>query len=193
MQVQTRGEFGGLGIEVTQEEGFVKVVSPIDGTPAAAAGIKPGDYITKVDGEPLLGLTLDKAVDLMRGPVGSEITITVVRKGEKDPFDVTMTRDTIKLTAAKARLEGHTAVLRLTTFNDQTYHDMATGLDKVVKEAGGLDKINGVVIDLRNNPGGPADTRRSRSPTPSSRRARSSRPAAATRRTASASTPPRAT
>ncbi|MFC2969415.1 S41 family peptidase [Acidimangrovimonas pyrenivorans] len=154
MQVQTKGEFGGLGIEVTQDQGFVKVVSPIDGTPAAAAGIKPGDYITKVNGEALMGLTLDKAVDLMRGPVGSEITITVVRKGVKDPFDVTMTRDTIKLTAAKARLEGHTAVLRLTTFNEQTFPDMTEGLKKVIKEAGGLDKINGVVLDLRNNPGG---------------------------------------
>ena len=103
MRVQTRGEFGGLGIEVTQEEGFVKVVSPIDDTPADAAGIEAGDFITHVDGESILGLTLDKAVDLMRGPVGSEIVITVVREGEQEPFDVTIVRDTIKLTAVRAR------------------------------------------------------------------------------------------
>ena len=101
MRVQTRGEFGGLGIEVTQEEGFVKVVSPIDGTPAAEAGIEAGDFITHVDGESVLGLTLDDAVDLMRGPVGSEIVITVVREGEDEPFDVTIVRDTIKLTAVR--------------------------------------------------------------------------------------------
>ncbi|MGB8622987.1 MAG: PDZ domain-containing protein, partial [Paracoccaceae bacterium] len=124
MQVQTRGEFGGLGIEVTQEEGFVKVVSPIDGTPAAEAGIESGDFITHVDGESVLGLTLDKAVDLMRGPVGSDITITVVREGVKDPFDVTITRDTIKLTAVRSRVVGETIVLRVTTFNDQTYPNL---------------------------------------------------------------------
>ena len=98
MRVQTRGEFGGLGIEVTQEEGFVKVVSPIDDTPAADAGIQAGDFITHVDGESVLGLTLDQAVEMMRGPIGSEIIITVVREGE-EPFDVSIVRDTIKLTA----------------------------------------------------------------------------------------------
>jgi carboxyl-terminal processing protease len=154
MQVQTKGEFGGLGIEVTMDQGYIKVVSPIDGTPAAAAGIQPGDYITKVNGSTVMGMSLDQAVESMRGPVGSEIKITIVRKGTKDPFDVTLVRDTIKLTAAKGSLEGNTVVLRLTTFNDQTYSDMKAGLDKALKEAGGLDKINGVVIDLRNNPGG---------------------------------------
>ena len=118
MRVQTRGEFGGLGIEVTQEEGFVKVVSPIDGTPADAAGILAGDFITAVDGENVLGLTLDDAVELMRGPVGSEIIITVVREGEDEPFDVSIIRDTIKLTAVRTRTEGDTVVLRVTTFND---------------------------------------------------------------------------
>ena len=112
MQVQTRGEFGGLGIEVTQEEGFVKVVSPIDGTPAAEAGIEAGDFITHVDGESMLGLTLDEAVDLMRGPVGSEIIITVVREGEHEPFDVSIIRDTIKLTRVRTRTQGETVVLR---------------------------------------------------------------------------------
>ncbi|WP_171101959.1 MULTISPECIES: S41 family peptidase [unclassified Ruegeria] len=154
MRVQTRGEFGGLGIEVTQEEGFVKVVSPIDDTPADAAGIEAGDFITHVDGESILGLTLDKAVDLMRGPVGSEIVITVVREGEQDPFDVTLIRDTIKLTAVRARTEGTSVVLRVTTFNDQTYPNLEAGLQKQIEEAGGIENINGIVLDLRNNPGG---------------------------------------
>ncbi len=154
MRVQTRGEFGGLGIEVTQEEGFVKVVSPIDDTPADAAGIEAGDFITHVDGESILGLTLDKAVDLMRGPVGSEIVITVVREGEQEPFDVTIVRDTIKLTAVRARTEGTSVVLRVTTFNDQTYPNLKEGLEEQIEEAGGIENVNGVVLDLRNNPGG---------------------------------------
>jgi carboxyl-terminal processing protease len=154
MRVQTRGEFGGLGIEVTQEEGFIKVVSPIDGTPAFDAGVQAGDFITHVDGESVLGLTLDDAVDKMRGPVGSEIVITIAREGVDEPFDLSIIRDTIKLTAARVRMEGDTVVLRVTTFNDQTYDNMADGLKKVVEEAGGMDKVNGFVLDLRNNPGG---------------------------------------
>ncbi|APX22492.1 MAG: S41 family peptidase [Rhodobacteraceae bacterium] len=154
MRVQTRGEFGGLGIEVTQEDGFVKVVSPIDGTPADEAGIEAGDFITHVDGESVLGLTLDDAVDLMRGPVGSEIVVTVVREGEEEPFDVTIVRDTITLTAVRTRLEGDTVVLRVTTFNDQTFPNLSEGLAERIEEAGGPDAVNGVVLDLRNNPGG---------------------------------------
>ncbi len=154
MRVQTRGTFGGLGIEVTQEEGFVKVVAPMDDTPAAAAGIEAGDYITHVDGESVLGLTLDQAVDKMRGPVGSEIIITVVREGTAEPFDVSIIRDTIKLTAVRGRTEGSTVVLRVTTFNDQTYDNLQDSLKKSVEELGGIDKVNGFVIDLRNNPGG---------------------------------------
>ncbi len=154
MQVQTKGEFGGLGIEVTQEEGFVKVVSPMDDTPADAAGIEAGDFITHVNGESVLGLTLDQAVEMMRGPVGSEIIITVVREGTTEPFDVSIIRDTIKLTAVKGRTVGDTAVLRITTFNDQTYPGLETEFKKAVEELGGLDKMNGLVIDLRNNPGG---------------------------------------
>ncbi|WP_323042722.1 S41 family peptidase [Gemmobacter sp.] len=154
MQVQTRGQFGGLGIEVTQEDGYVKVVTPMDDTPAAAAGIQPGDFITHVNSESVLGLTLDQAVEKMRGPVGSEIVITVVREGTAEPFDVSIIRDTIKLTVVRARLEGSTAVVRLTTFNDQTYPGLEAGLKKVFDEAGGADKVNGVVLDLRNNPGG---------------------------------------
>jgi carboxyl-terminal processing protease len=154
MRVQTRGEFGGLGIEVTQEEGFVKVVSPIDDTPAAEAGIEAGDFITHVDGESVLGLTLDEAVDMMRGPVGSEIIITVVREGVDEPFDVTIVRDTIKLTAVRTRTEGDSVVLRITTFNDQTFPNLESGLKEAVEEMGGMDEVNGFVLDLRNNPGG---------------------------------------
>ena len=154
MRVQTRGEFGGLGIEVTQEEGFVKVVSPIDGTPADEAGIEAGDFITHVDGESTLGLTLDQAVDMMRGPVGSEIVITVVREGETEPFDVSIIRDTIQLTAVRARTEQNTVVMRVTTFNDQTYKNLKSGLEEQIEEAGGMDEVNGIVLDLRNNPGG---------------------------------------
>ena len=154
MRVQTRGEFGGLGIEVTQEEGFVKVVSPIDGTPADAAGIEAGDFITHVDGESVLGMNLDEAVELMRGPVGSEIVITVVREGEPDPFDVSIIRDTIKLTAVRSRTEGDSVVLRVTTFNDQTTPNLEAGLAKEVEALGGMDNVNGIVLDLRNNPGG---------------------------------------
>ncbi len=154
MRVQTRGEFGGLGIEVTQEDGFVKVVSPIDGTPADAAGMEAGDFITHVDGESVLGLTLDEAVDRMRGPVGSEIIITVVREGMDEPFDVSIIRDTIRLTAVRARIENDTAVLRVTTFNEQTYPNLRDGLAELIETAGGAENLDGVVLDLRNNPGG---------------------------------------
>ncbi len=154
MRVQTRGSFGGLGIEVTQEEGFVKVVSPMDGTPADAAGMQSGDFITHVDGESLLGLTLDDAVDRMRGPVGSEIIITVVREGVAEPFDVSIIRDEIKLTAATVRAVGNSVVIRVTTFNDQTYANVADGFAKVTEEMGGLENVDGIVLDLRNNPGG---------------------------------------
>ncbi len=154
MRVQTRGEFGGLGIEVTQEEGFVKVVSPIDGTPADNAGVEAGDFITHVDGESVLGLTLDQAVELMRGPVGSEIVITIAREGETEPFDINIVRDTIKLTAVRARTEQQTVVLRVTTFNDQTFKNLENGLAEQVEAAGGAENVSGVILDLRNNPGG---------------------------------------
>ena len=154
MQVQTRGEFGGLGIEVTQEDGFVKVVSPMDDTPAAAAGIQSGDFITQVNGETLMGLLLDEAVEKMRGPVGSEIVLTIVREGVADPFDVSIIRDTIKLTAVRSRVVGDAIVLRVTTFNDQTYPNLEEGLKKSIEELGGIDNVSGIVLDLRNNPGG---------------------------------------
>ncbi len=154
MQVQTKGEFGGLGIEVTMQDGYIKVVSPIDGTPADKAGIKTGDLIIKVDGKSVNGLTMDQAVDLMRGPIGSEVVVTVVREGTKDPFDVSIIRDTIKVAAVKGRLEGDTVVLRITSFTDQTESGLESELKKAVDQAGGLDKVNGLVLDLRNNPGG---------------------------------------
>ena len=154
MNTQTRGEFGGLGIEVTMEEGYIKVVSPMDGTPADKAGIKPGDFITMVDGENVQGLTLDEAVDKMRGPIGSEIVINVVREGVAEPFDVSIIRDTIKVAAVKSRLVGNIGVMRVSSFNDQTYPGIQDGIKKLTEEAGGADKLKGFVIDLRNNPGG---------------------------------------
>ena len=154
MRVSTSGEFGGLGIEVTQEEGWVKVVSPMDGTPADAAGIQAGDFITAVDGESVLGLTLDEAVRMMRGPVGAEIIVTIVREDEPEPFDVSIIRDTIKLTAVRTRSEGNAVVLRVTTFNEQTFPNLRDGIVEQVEAAGGLDNIDGFVLDLRNNPGG---------------------------------------
>ncbi|NVK45825.1 MAG: S41 family peptidase [Rhodobacteraceae bacterium] len=157
MRVQTSGSFGGLGIEVTQEEGFVKVVAPMDGTPADIAGIEAGDFITGVDGQSVLGMTLDETVELMRGPVGSEIIITVVREGVEEPFDVSIIRDTIKLTAVRSRVEDHSIVLRVTTFNDQTYPNLESGLKEGIEELGGIDNVDGIIVDLRNNPGGLLD------------------------------------
>ena len=154
MRVQTKGEFGGLGIEVTQENGLVKVVSPIEGTPADRAGVQPGDYIAAVNGESVSGLTLDEAVDLMRGPVGSEITITLQRDGTPDPFDVKITRETITISPVKSRLEDGVVVLRLATFNEQTYPELEKQLKEQVEASGGMDKVTGFVLDLRNNPGG---------------------------------------
>ncbi len=154
MRMQMGGEFGGLGIEGTQEEGWVKVVSPMDGTPADAAGVMAGDFITAVNGESVLGLTLDQAVDLMRGPVGSEIIITIVREGTPEPFQLSIIRDTIRLTAVRARTEGETVVLRVTTFNDQTFPNLTEGLAEQIAAAGGIENVNGIVLDLRNNPGG---------------------------------------
>jgi carboxyl-terminal processing protease len=154
MQVETKGEFGGLGIEVTQQDGYVKVVSPIDGTPADKAGITSGDLIIKVDGKSVNGLTMDQAVDLMRGPIGSEIIITVVREGVTEPFDVSIIRDTIKVAAVKGRLIGTTIVVRITSFTDQTFSGLQSELKKAADAAGGMEKVTGVVLDLRNNPGG---------------------------------------
>ena len=154
MRVQTRGEFGGLGIEVTMENGFVKVVSPIDETPAAEAGIEAGDFITHIDGQSVLGLTLAEAVDIMRGPVGSDIVITVAREGAEEPFDVTITRANIKVRAARARVEGNVGVVRVTSFTEQTYDNLEAGIEKIKRDLGGAENVMGYVLDLRNNPGG---------------------------------------
>ncbi len=154
MRVQTRGEFGGLGIEVTQENGFVKVVTPIDDTPAEKAGVQAGDFITKVDGEPTLGMTLSDAVDLMRGPIGSEIIITIVREGTDEPFDITIIRDQIKVKAARVRIEGDTIIMRVSGFTEQTHKNLKEGIAKQIEKAGGIKKVSGFVLDLRNNPGG---------------------------------------
>jgi carboxyl-terminal processing protease len=155
MQVQTRGEFGGLGIEVTMENGVVKVVSPIDETPASKAGMQPGDFITHIDGEPVLGLSLNEAVDKMRGPVDSRIDLTVVRKGRDEPLQVTLARAVIKISPVRARLEGDVAYVRLTTFNEQTTAVMREKLEEMKGKLG--SKMRGVVLDLRNNPGGLLD------------------------------------
>lgn len=159
MQVQTKGEFGGLGIEVTMESGVVKVVSPIDDTPAFRAGLQPGDFITHLDNEAVLGLTLSEAVDKMRGPVGADITIKVLREG-KDPFDVTLTRAVVKIQSVRSRLEDDIAYVRITTFNEQAAGGLAKAMKKLKKElkkAEGDKTLKGLVLDLRANPGGLLD------------------------------------
>ena len=156
MQVQTRGEFGGLGIEVTMENGVVKVVSPIEDTPAAKAGIQSGDLITALDKEQIQGLTLQEAVEKMRGPVNSPITLTLVRKGVEDPFDVKVTRDVIHINPVKYSAEGDdVGYIRVTTFNEQTTANMQKAIEDLKKQLG--PKLKGYVIDLRNNPGGLLD------------------------------------
>ncbi len=155
MQVQTRGEFGGLGIEVTMENGVIKVVSPIDDTPASKAGIQTGDLIFALDGEPVQGLTLQEAVEKMRGKVGTPIKISLRRDKVKDPIDVTLTRETIKVKAVRYRLEGDVGYIRVTSFTEQATSGVLDAVEKIKKEAG--PKLKGYVLDLRNNPGGLLD------------------------------------
>lgn len=153
MRVQTRGEFGGLGIEVTMENGFVKVVSPIDDTPAHAAGIQSGDYITHLDQEPVLGLSLGEAVDLMRGKVGTDINLTVRREGEQDPLEISITRDIITIRSVRSHVEeDNIGYIRVTTFNQNTQEGLEKAFKDVKKEIDGVPL--GYVLDLRNNPGG---------------------------------------
>lgn len=154
MQVNTRGEFGGLGIQVTMEGGYIKVISPIDDTPAFRAGIESGDIVTHLDGESVQGLTLTQAVDRMRGKVGSDIRMTVVREG-REPFDVSITRAIIKITSVRSRTEGDIGYIRITSFNEQTDVGLKRAVEKINDELG--DKIQGYVLDLRNNPGGLLD------------------------------------
>jgi len=154
MQVQTRGEFGGLGIEVTMENGLVKVVAPIDDTPAFRAGIEAGDIITHLDDEPVLGLTLDEAVKRMRGRVGSDIKLTV-RRDSRDPFDVTLTRAIIRIQSVRSHMEGKIGYVRVTQFNEQAKAGIERAVEKFREETG--DGLQGIVLDLRNNPGGLLD------------------------------------
>ena len=156
MQVQTRGEFGGLGIEVTMESGVVKVVAPIEDTPAQRAGLMSGDLITHLDKEQILGLTLQEAVEKMRGPVNSPITLTVLRKGTEDPFEVKVTRDVIHINPVKYNAEGEdVGYIRLTTFNEQTTANLQKAVEELKKQLG--PNLKGYIIDLRNNPGGLLD------------------------------------
>jgi carboxyl-terminal processing protease len=156
MQVETNGEFGGLGMEVTMEDGLVKVVSPIDETPAAKAGIQANDVISELDGNPVKGLTLQQAVEKMRGPVNTQVHLKVIRKGQDKPLDFTLTRETIKVRSVRWRKEGDdVGYIRITQFNAQ----VADELKKAVRALGGddPDKIKGYILDLRNNPGGLLD------------------------------------
>ncbi len=152
MQVNTKGEFGGLGIEVTMENGLVKVVSPIDDTPAAEAGIAAGDYIVEIDGEAVMGLTLSEAVDKMRGKVGTEIDLLVSREGEEGPLDFTIIRDIIKIRSVRHRVEGNSGYIRITTFNQNAEAGVKKAIQEIKAELG--NNLNGYVLDLRNNPGG---------------------------------------
>ena len=151
MQVQTKGRFGGLGIEVTMDKGFVKVVSPIDDTPAAAAGLQPEDFIIAVDGDTILGMTLSEAVERLRGPIGSEVKISVQR-GQGEPFDVTIIRDEIKIRSVRHEIYEDVGYIRLTTFSEQTTPGLMNAVDEIVSEKG--EELAGFIIDLRNNPGG---------------------------------------
>jgi carboxyl-terminal processing protease len=155
MQIQTKGEFGGVGIEVTMEDGLIKVISPIDDTPAAKAGLKPGDYVAAIDGVSIQGQPLNDAIDKMRGAPGSKVVLTVLRTGQKKPFDVTLARAVIRVDSVKFHREGDVGYIRLTAFNEQT----ASGLDRAIRT---LKKqigpgLKGYVLDMRNNPGGLLD------------------------------------
>ncbi len=157
MQVQTRGEFGGLGIEVTMEDGLIKVVAPIDDTPAAKAGVMANDIITKLDNEEVQGLTLNQAVDKMRGPVNSKIKLTIVRKGAAKPLELTIMRDIIRVKSVRSHAEGDdVGYIRITQFNEQTTDGLKQAINDLDTQLG-ADKVKGFIVDLRNNPGGLLD------------------------------------
>src|SRR3954454_4764691 len=155
MQIQTRGEFGGLGIGVTMEEGLIKGVAPIHEPPAAKAGILAGDLITHLDDEPVQGLTLNQAVEKMRGPVNTKIRLKVMRKGQDKPVEVAITRDVIRVRSVRSRLEDDVGFIRITQFNEQTTEGLKKAIADLSAQAG--DKLKGFIIDLRNNPGGLLD------------------------------------
>jgi len=152
MQVEETGEFGGLGLEVTMEDGVVKVVAPVEGTPAAKAGLQSGDFITEIDGKDIEGITLEEAVEKLRGPVHKPVTITVVRKGLDEPFKVTIVRGVIHIVPVKSDAENGVGYIRITTFNEHTASDLRAAIEDLNKQIG--PKLKGYVIDLRNNPGG---------------------------------------
>ena len=155
IETQTKGEFGGLGIEVSSEKGFVRVVSPIDDTPAFKAGLQAGDYVTHIDGLSVVGLSLNDAVKKMRGKVGTQVTLTISRK-DAEPFDVTITRDIIKVKPVKFEVKGDIAYIRIVSFSEKTAKMTRETIEKLTKEIG-PDKIRGILLDLRNNPGGLLD------------------------------------
>jgi len=157
MQVQTRGEFGGLGIEVTMEDGLIKVVTPIDETPAAKAGILANDIITQLDGEQVQGLTLNQAVEKMRGPVNTKIKLTIMRKGNDKPIEVSITRDVIRVKAVRSQVEGDdVGYIRMTQFNEQTTDGLKKAIADITAKVSN-EKLKGYILDLRNNPGGLLD------------------------------------
>jgi carboxyl-terminal processing protease len=155
MQVTTKGEFGGLGLEVTSEAGYVKVISPIDDTPAARAGMKAGDLILTLDGQTVQGLSLNEAVDKMRGPANSKIKLTVKREGVDKPVEVSMMREIIKIQVVKSRMEGDVGYIRITSFSEQTDSGLRKAYNELKAKSG--DKMQALVLDLRNNPGGLLD------------------------------------
>jgi carboxyl-terminal processing protease len=155
--VQTRGEFGGLGIEVTMEDGLIKVVAPIDETPAAKAGVMANDIITQLDGEQVQGLTLNQAVEKMRGPVNTKIKLTIMRKGQDKPIEVSITRDIIRVRSVRSQVEGDDiGYIRLTQFNEQTTEGLKKAITDITAKVSN-DKLKGYILDLRNNPGGLLD------------------------------------
>ena len=156
MRVQTKGEFGGLGIEVTMENDLVKVITPIDDTPAAKAGVLAGDYIAKIDGEEVRGLTLNDAVEKMRGLVNTPIKLTILRQGADKPIELTVVRDIIKVKAVKFRVENDIGYMKITSFTEKTYDDLENAIDTIKKQVPD-DKLKGYVLDLRLNPGGLLD------------------------------------
>src|SRR5690349_20132061 len=156
LQVQTRGEFGGLGIEVTMEDGLIKVVAPIDDTPAAKAGVLANDIITKLDDDQVQGLTLNQAVEKMRGPVNTKIKLTIMRKGQDKPIEVSLTRDVIRVRAVRSRPEDDVGYIRITQFNEQTTENLKKAITDLQNQIP-AEKLMGFVVDLRNNPGGLLD------------------------------------
>ena len=156
MQVQTRGDFGGPGVEVTMEDGVVKVIAPIEDAPASRAGILAGDYITHLDGECLQGLTLNEAVEKMRGPVNSTVTVTILRKGVSNPIQARVIREIIRISPVKYSAEDDVGWIKIKTFqSEHTYEYMKQAIEDLKKTIG--PKLKGYVIDLRNNPGGLLD------------------------------------